>query len=245
MPMKRLSAAFSCLALWAMLIVPASASRVSPMAVELDPFGRGSVARIQFTNTADRDFPIEVVAYVGEITEDGQLELKPADDDFLIFPPQIVIAPLQEQIVRIQYVGEPEIDRARVYYISLSELPIQLEAGTPKVQVTVRFNVFVSVEPEGVSAIPRTEMIEAAVVEEKQGINVRVANDGMGMLLAGQRKWTISGNTASGEAFTSVLEADRMGIILGAGIVAPEKARKFFIPLELEVDPASVTVTIE
>lgn len=244
--MIRLSRALAAfLACVAILTAPAHASRVSPMAVELDPFGRGSVARIEFTNTADRDFPIEVRAYLGEITEDGQLQLTPADDDFLIFPPQLVIAPLQGQVVRVQYVGEPDLDEARVYYIALSELPIELEGGTPKVQITVRFNVFVSVEPDGVSASPRVDTVEPAIIDEASGVNVRVANDGKGMLLAGSRNWTVAGMTTSGEPFTREFDSAQMGVTLGAGIVAPGKARQFFIPLDVEIEPASVTVEIE
>lgn len=242
---RHLRAAIAVLFLWGMLQSPALASRVSPMAVELDPFGRGSVARIEFTNTANRDFPIEVRAYLGDITEDGELNLVPADDDFLIFPPQMVIGPLEGQVVRVQYVGEPDLDEARVYYIALSELPIELEGGSPKVQITVRFNVFASVEPEGVSAVPRIDTVDVAIVEEVAGVNVRLANDGKGMLMAGQRSWTVTGMTVSGEPFEREFPAARMGTVLGAGIVAPGKARNFFIPLEIEADPASVIIAIE
>ncbi|WP_298335818.1 fimbria/pilus periplasmic chaperone [uncultured Erythrobacter sp.] len=216
------------------------------MAVDLDTFGRGSVARIQFTNTADREFPVEVRVYLGEISEDGELELTPAEDDFLIFPPQTVIDPLGEQVIRVQYVGEPALEQAKVYYVSLSELPVPLEAGGgPKVQVTVRFNVFVNVQPEGAEALPRVDTIESAEVEEEKGIRVRLANDGNGMLLAGQRAWRITGNTTSGEAFEREFTTAQMGVIVGAGVVAPSKARNFFIPLSIDVDAASVAVDIE
>lgn len=222
----------------------AHASRVSPMSVELEPFGRDSIARIQFTNTADRDFPLEVRAFRGDITEDGELTLTPADEDFLIFPPQLVVAPLKEQVIRIQYVGNPNPAQAQVYYLSVRQLPVELEPGAPQIQVTVTFNVFVDVEPEGLEAIARVDTISPAEREGETGIEVRVANDGNGMLLAGRRDWVVSGKRKNGDDFNLTLNAAQMSSTIGVGVVAPGKARRFFLPLDPDVDPETVIIAL-
>jgi len=240
-----------CMAILAFALVAlapmgtAHASRVSPMSVDLEPVGRGSVARIQFTNTADRDFPVEVRAFRGEITEDGQLELEAADEDFLLFPSQLVVAPLGEQVFRVQYVGNPDLTEAQVYYLSVRQLPIELDEGAPQVQVVVNFNVFINVEPDGTVVAPRVGAIEAAEGEDSTGIAVQVVNDGTGMLLAGKREWAVSGRTLSGETFSNTYNPAEMGIKIGVGIVAPGKARRFYIPLEGEIDASSVTVDLK
>src|SRR5690606_8685554 len=81
--------------------VTAEAARVSPMIVEVAPVGRGSIARVELTHPSEREFPVEVQMFRGVISEDGQLELTPADDDFLLFPTQIVVPARSQQIFRV------------------------------------------------------------------------------------------------------------------------------------------------
>lgn len=234
-----------CLASATIPLGGASASRVSPMSAELEPFGRESIVRIQYSNTADREFPVEVRAFRGEISEEGELTLIPADEDFLIFPAQQLIAPLSEQVFRAQYVGEPDLDEARVYYMSMRQLPIELEDGPPQVQVTVTFNVFVSVEPDDVEGVPRVDTISAETRDDAQGINVRLVNEGKGMLLASRQGWNIRGRTAAGELFEIKLNPAQISNRIGVGVVAPGKARRFFVPLDFAVDAESVSVELQ
>lgn len=222
----------------------AHASRVSPMSVELEPFGRDSIARIQFTNTADRDFPLEVRAFRGDISERGELTLTPADDDFLIFPPQLVVAPLKDQVIRVQYIGNPDLAQAQVYYLSVRQLPVELESGSPQIQVTVTFNVFVDLEPEGLDVKPRVDTIIPAEQEGVPGVEVRIANDGDGMLMAGRKSWTVAGKRQNGEAFSLEMNPAQMSSTIGVGVVAPGKARRFFFPLEPDMNPETVTVIL-
>lgn len=223
----------------------AQASRVSPMSVELEPFGRGSVARVQFVNTSGREFPIEARTYRGVISEEGELELIPADEDFIVFPPQLVVAPREEQIFRIQYIGEPELDQAQVYYLSISQLPVELEPGAPQIQVLVNFNVFVSVEPDGLDPEPRVDTVSPDTKEDVDGVVVRLANDGPGMLLASDFGWNVTGLNEDGSEFSQRLDPAALSSIIGVGIVAPGKARQFFLPIEEGVDRTTVQVALD
>src|SRR5690606_4453814 len=72
---------------------PVEAARVSPMTGEMTPTGRGSTARIEVTNSDDRSWPVELRMYRGDVSETGELTLTPADEKFVVFPPQVVITP--------------------------------------------------------------------------------------------------------------------------------------------------------
>lgn len=235
-----------CLVLCALSVASSAlASRVSPMALDIAPYGRESVGRVQFVNTSNREYPVEARVFLGEISEDGELALMPADDEFVVFPPQLVLPPLGEQVFRVQYVGEPELDRARVYYLSLQQLPVELEAGPPQVQVLVNFNVFINVEPEGTSAVARVDTVTTETRDNVAGVLVRVANDGNGMLLAGQLAWRLVGTTKSGEPFERKFTPAELGTIVGVGVVAPGKTRKFFFPLDADIELASVSAELK
>lgn len=140
---------------------PAHAARVSPMIVELQPNGGGSTARVELTNDADRDIPFEARVMRGEINETGDLTLTPADEDFLVFPVQTVVQRKSQQVFRVQYVGEPDLAKSAIYYLSIQQVPVQFEPGKSQVQVVVNYNILVNVVPKAgkpvamvVSALP-------------------------------------------------------------------------------------------
>lgn len=238
-------AVMSAISLGFLATTTANASRVSPMSVEIEPSGRGSVARVQFVNTSARDFPIEARAFRGVISEEGELELIPSDDDFIIFPPQRVIEPRGDQVFRLQYIGEPNLDRAQVYYLSIRQLPVELMPGDPQIQVLVNFNVFINVEPQNTVATPRVDTINAQARENVEGVEVRVANDGTGMLLAGELTWSLTGRNVDGTPFERKIVPAELANLVGVGVVAPGKARKFFLPIDATVDRSSIAITLE
>lgn len=219
---------------------PASASRVSPMLLELAPQGGKSIGRVQFTNTADAQFPVETMMFEGEISEIGELTLKPADEDFLVFPAQMIVPPKGDQVFRVQYVGEPELDRSKIYYLSIKQVPVDLETGDPKVQMVVRYNILVNMEPRGMRAEPRVMSVSKSEKDGVKGYEVRVRNDGNGIMRAGQTAWTFS----AGEK-TFELDGPTMLSTIGVGVVAPEKERLFFVPVDWDDAGEDVSITFD
>src|SRR6478735_468473 len=155
------AAAFAALALSS----AADAARVSPMIVDLEPSGNGSVARVELTNDAQRDIPFEVRVMHGEISEAGELTLTPADDDFLVFPAQAIVQSNTQQVFRLQYVGNPDLSQSDIYYMSIQQVPVQIAPAQSQVQVVVNYNVLVNVVPDGTRAEAVVESVEAALLQ--------------------------------------------------------------------------------
>lgn len=281
------------------------------MIVDLDPAGRGAVARIELSSDSDRTIPYEVLMFRGDISVDGKLTLVPADDEFLVFPTQVLLEGNSRQVFRIQYVGDIELAKSEIYYMSIQQVPVALEeAQASQVQVVVNYNVLVNIVPNNASADPAIRSISAAsrfveiepvqeeaaessaadarsetdatkattedqseteesvsstagtdgvegtadeqpaeqpapTQREVRGLEVLVGNDGNRYFLAGLSVWKIKGTTLAGEEFDSELTADQISRFVGAGVVAPGKERRFFLPLEQQLDPASVEIEIE
>ena len=227
----------SLLFAWAaamLAVVPASleAARVSPMIVEIEPLGRGSIARVELTNPGEAEFPVEAQIFRGTITEAGELELTPADEDFLLFPTQIVVPPRSQQVFRVQYIGEPELAASEIYYMQIRQLPVDISPGQSQVQVVVNFNVLVNVIPDGADPAPAIESIRPAVREETTGIEVRLTNRGTRYFTAGTLPWRVSGTAEDGTALDMRLTATEMARLIGVGVVAPGRTRIFFIPTD-------------
>ena len=243
----------------------AEAARVSPMIVELEPAGNASVARVELTNDAARDIPFEVRVMRGDISEDGELTLTPADDDFLVFPPQSIVQARSQQVFRLQYVGDPQLDKSAIYYMSIQQVPVKVEPEQSQVQVVVNYNVLVNVVPRGTSPEAVVESVEATVrqpeVEEtpetedetagvqvapppQPGILVRVGNRGPRYFFAGMSRWKVTGVTEDGQTYSRDYRPEEMSRVVGVGVVAPDRTRAFFIPTEAPLAPDSIRVEV-
>ncbi|MEL7445024.1 MAG: hypothetical protein AAGK02_04340 [Pseudomonadota bacterium] len=307
------------------LPAPAMAARVAPMIVDLEPIGRGTTARIEMASDSARDIPYEVLMMRGEISEDGRLTLVPADEDFLVFPTQVLLESNSRQVFRIQYVGEAELAESQIYYMSIKQIPIAFEeVERSQVQVVVNYNVLVNVVPDGAEAEPVVRSITAATrevpaaapvaaaeatpddadsetaesaspdeapdeaaaidsgepensteveaaepattgtidevddatpsataepapppMETISGLEVRLGNDGNRYFLAGLSIWKIKGKTVDGENYDEEFAADKIARSIGAGVVGPGKERIFFLPMETQLDPETVSIEIE
>lgn len=235
----------------------AQAARVTPMSLDLQPTGTRSSARIEVTNNEDKQLPMEVRMYKGVIGERGELDLQPADEKFLVFPPQTLIGPNGQQVFRVQYLPDAPPMQSEVYYAAVSQVPVQLPADQSRIQVLMRFNVLVNVVPDGTKPDPSVTSVTPIVREtpipsdkpvpgtpatdkpaaeaapkmrSEPGLEVRIENKGNRYFAAGRSGWAITGTDAAGKPYTATLSAAEMSEKIGMGIVAPGKARIFFVP---------------
>jgi fimbrial chaperone protein len=252
----------ACIAGLMLTASPADAARVAPMSIDLTPTGSGSVARIEVSNAEDRVLPMEVRMYRGVITEDGRLDLEPADDRFIVFPPQIVLQPQTQQVFRIQYIPDAELTQSEVYYASVSQVPVNIEPTESRIQVLMRFNVLVNVVPSGTAPEPTISWARSVVresrlpddpnlsetdraqVHREQGVEVRIENRGTRYYAAGRNGWTITGTDESGAAFSQSFTQAQISDKIGMGVVAPGRARVFFLPIDRPLREGSVNVTL-
>lgn len=214
-------------------LVPAAAeaARVSPMIVEVAPLGRGSIARVELTNPSEGEFPVEVQMFRGAISEHGELELTPADDDFLLFPAQIVVPARSQQVFRVQYIGEPELAASEIYYMQIRQIPVDITGNNEsQVQVVVNFNVLVNVIPSGASPEPIVESVRPTEREGAPGLEVRLTNGGTRYFTAGTSRWHLSGTGEDGTVLDLRLPPEEVAKLIGVGVVAPGRSRVFFFP---------------
>lgn len=243
--MKRFVAAFcAALLIFAGIGFQAIAARVTPMVVTIKPSGPASVARLEISNPSDGAFPVEIQMFRGEISEMGELSLTAADEDFLVFPTQMVVPAKSQQALRIQYVGAPDLSQSVVYYAAVRQIPVEMTGAESKVQLIVNFNVLVNVVPDGTRPDPHVEVLSTAVRDDVPGVEVRVSNKGNRYLSAGSVSWQISGSGVDGATSELSRTSADMAKAVGVGVVAPGKSRIFFVPTERLLTAQSVRVTL-
>src|SRR5688572_29272673 len=114
--------ALATLALMLLPLSSAMAMRVSPMVLEMEANGSAAVARIEVQNVNQGNLAFETRIYRMTFDENGEVVETPADDKFLVFPPQGVLPPGGRQVVRLQWVGALDLAASESYYVSVNQL---------------------------------------------------------------------------------------------------------------------------
>ncbi len=256
-----------------MLIAPlnsafAGALSVEPLFIELAPGASGAV---RVRNTSDAPMTVELTVDERSIDVNGKQSRTDAEEAFILFPPQGVIAPQQVQIFRIQPLTS-DSEKSRSYFLTVKQLPVKLapiEGGGTRLQVVFAFDVAVHNTPRGsksnmqfVSASLDTTQIEKAPAadappqardaqkptpefETIPAVAVKIRNDGNKYLYLHEYDYVVTGIDENG-AKVEIPSWDENAIIDAAkvSLVQPGAERIFKLPLRGQPTLKSVDVRI-
>ena len=242
------AAAVIAAALLICVATAAAAMRVSPMVIEMTTTGSGAIARIEVQNLNQARLPFEIRVTRVDYDENGNATETPADDDFLVFPPQGLVPPGGRQVARIQWVGPPEIPASRSYYFSVNQLPIQLDAqsGTQpagQVQIVYHMKALVVVAPP--NATPNVQATDAHAGEYQPavppgttppppvpGVQITLHNSGRRHAMMSALRWVVDGPGRDGRPQQLIFTQDELNRIIGTGYVGPLTGiRTFHLPV--------------
>ena len=263
--LNRLGALIGGLAAGLLVMSAAWAMRVSPMVSELTTTGAGSAARIEVGNVGGAALPFETMITRMEIDANGDIVETPADEDFLVFPPQGLVPVGGRQVVRVQWIGEPTIESSHAYYLWVKQLPVATDPTVPEsggalsVQVLYTMKALIVVAPPG--AQPKIEIVSAtpamvtpptpdvdpslsgseapAAPVAEPGVEIVVTNSGKRYALMSGATWIVEGTDKAGQSFRREYSSDDISQTIGVGYLAPLGGKRTFkVPTGVELDPA-------
>ncbi|WP_126176163.1 fimbria/pilus periplasmic chaperone [Tsuneonella rigui] len=236
------SVAAVCLA--AAPVSQAAAMTVQPVVLDLQTAGRGMSQVITVENTFSTPLPVELQIQQLELTEDG-VKLTGVDPgDLLVFPPQALIQPGQTQSFRVQYVGDPDLQESKHYYITVAQLPVKLPEGQSAIQILYNFQVLVSIGPQG--GKPAIAVVDSAVSDDAGHHNplITVRNDSANYGYLSQGKLRVVARDAAGnEVARETLNGPEIQQRMGFGLIGGHQTRKVRLPVELPTAAGTVEVT--
>ncbi len=243
----------------AVLVPPATAMRVSPMVVEMETTGSNAVARIEVQNINPGKLAFQTRVYRMELQEDGSVVETPADDQFLIFPPQGALPPSGRQVVRLQWVGDPALATSQAFYISVEQLPIAFDPGSEEavaaqVQVLYNMRALVVVAPPGakpdVSPVSARQVIYQppapagtdALPPKIEAIEVVLRNNGRRHAMMSNFGWQLEGHDPEGGWLRVDVSPEELTTALGTGYVPAQGQRTFYLPVSgFDAQPIKLT----
>ena len=231
--LKRVGAVLVALAI---TILPAASTAMSvqPVVIDMTTVGRGMSATITVENSFTTPLPVELTVQELGFDENGVVPTGVDPGDLLIFPPQAIIAPGRTQSFRIQWVGDPEIERSKHYYITVAQMPIELAEGQSGIQILYNFQTVVSVAAPVGQADLSVVSAEPVEQEGKTVVSLLVKNDGNTYDYVSRQRLALEMRNAAGEkVFEQTLTGAEIQQIAGFGLIGPETRRRLIIPIEL------------
>ncbi len=259
-----------CLGLFAFTGAPAWAGSLSvePLFVEVTP---GSSGAIRVRNTSDSPMTVELSVAERNVDAMGIQTKIDAEDAFILFPPQGVVAPQGIQVFRMQPISA-DPSKSHSYFLTVKQLPVKLDpiaGGGSRLQVVFAFDVAVHTTPRGsksdakfVGAALDTTQIEKAPpanapplaantprpkpeFETVPAIAVTVRNDGNKYLYLHDLDYIATGIDAAGNK-VEIPNWDMNAIIDAAkvSLVQPGATRTLKLPIRNTPALKSVEVRI-
>lgn len=233
---------------WAAFTAPVLAMRVSPMVLEMESRGSGAVARVEVQNINKGNLAFETRVFLMTFNEQGEMVETPADDRFLIFPPQGVLSAGARQVVRLQWVGEPDLAASSAYYVSVQQLPVAFEPKAnesigAQVQVLYNMRALVVVAPPGAKPDVKAKTVHqlnyqppAAAGSDKlppmqDGVQITLRNDGRRHAMMSNFGWRLEGTDAKGEKLRVDIAPEELNRAVGTGYVPALGERTFRVPV--------------
>ena len=187
---------------------------VKPAVIRIEERDGRFETEFQITNVrgAPLALEIEVEERVFGIT--GGEERVDAEDDFLIFPIQMIIDPRDTQTVRVSYLGDIA-DTSRSFRLHVTEVLAPLsedETDSLTVRTNFRFSPALHVIPEGSEADLRVEAMTSETGQDgKTELVLAVRNDGTRFAYLSEKQIEIGGMTITSEELTKAMEPRPVG----------------------------------
>lgn len=199
--------------------------RVEPMSYDLSPSGTGARQDLRVENTSAQPTPVDVFVERREILPDGSEKRTPADDDFLIFPPQGIVPGNGFQTFRVQYVGAP-ITRTVLYSVTIAQQPVDMSgSGDSGVQVLFNLGTLAAVSPP--NSEPNVVVETVAPSAEAAKLTVTVSNEGSRYTRLRTGRWTFTAANGASE----ILEGEALQKAIAQPLIEPGTRRVIELPV--------------
>jgi fimbrial chaperone protein len=175
--MGRFFAVFTLL-IWGFAAVsPAAALKITPFKVSVAPGTQGATQVFRIENNSAAPAAIQVSALTWDIGPDGREINHDAEDEFIVFPAQLVLAPYESKSVRVQWLGDTPLESERAYRLLAEQIPVSLQNTPPSgiaVRFLLRFKAALYVTPP--HARSDIQLQDAVVMQDR--LRVTVVNKG-------------------------------------------------------------------
>ena len=230
----------------------AEAFEMLPIYQELAPLGPGATSTFHLVNNGEEIEAIQLSMHERLPSEDGfDLWGDSADENFLIYPPQVILRPGQSQAIRISWLGETEIDKELAFRLVAEQVPVRLTeapANSANLELLLRFVGSVYIVPKDAKAAIVVSSIEKKVNDKGIAeLVMRLGNTGSKHHLIEKAEVTFTpinedGSLNKDKAIT--LAEDKIPGLFESNVLI-DVTRKYVMPWPEDLPKGKVQATID
>lgn len=216
------------------------AQSVQPMVYQLETIGNNSSTNLTIENTKSSAITYEMVAVKVSHDEMGNETRTDAEDDFLIYPPQTLVAPGKKQIIKVKYVGDPQLELSQTYRILVNELPVDLSGGENSgISVAINFSTLCNVVPTGSSAA-----LEVTELSQAEGDKWSITIENSGTRFSRLTETIVEVSSLNDPSKKKVFRNEYISDLFNKNLVAPKSKLKLEMPAIEGFEPGNTKITI-
>ena len=219
---------------------------LKPIVLQLTPSGAGASQQMTITNSHKVPIAIEVKAYRRVQKPDGTDVLTLENNDIIISPPQMVVAPGTSQAFKVRWVGDANPTSELSYRIVTTQLPINFRSESKgdvsaKVSLNYTYEAALYIVPKG--SAPSASIESAAPVTDEKGktwLEFVIKNSGNARALLDQPRITLRPGAGGAEVTLSgqqLVDLQNLNILAGG-------ERKVRIAWPEALAPSAVTASL-
>ena len=221
---------------------------LTPMSQSLEPSGKGSTQSFLLENTGGETLPIQISMTERKMDALGNESNPEADDQFIVYPPQLILKPNEKRTVRVTWAGDPKPDHELAYRIIAEQLPVETEKKDKKkgamIHMLLRYLGAIYITPRGVTS---NVLIASSLLDSKKNEMVLTfENSGKAhQVLRGLKLKIISADHPENN-LTLNTDAAELKDIAGQNILALSQRRfRFPWPEKIPKGPVRVELALE
>jgi fimbrial chaperone protein len=242
--------ALACASAWMAPPVAHAAFELNPITANLSPSGPKAMSSFTVQNTTDEKLPVQINIVPREPDVFGKEVYKDSvesDDQFQIYPSQLILNPREKRTVRVSWVGNPNVKVEQCFRIIAEELPFDIEdpnktynKPTGKVRVATKYIGSIYITPQGAlsNLVANIEPIRAA--EPQLNLDLQNTGNAHQVLKKSKLKLTSAANKATAE-----IPSDQLDGLLYNQNVLPGKTRRFTMPWPKNIPVGPVKASFE
>lgn len=227
----------ACFAALALGAAAAQALSFTPIETDFSPAGRGATQVFRLENTTAEPAAVEISVKTRAMQTNGEDTLGDADDQFNIFPAQVVLQPGQAQTIRVQYTGPAQLEAERAFRLIAEQLPIdvgQAPQNGGRMRLLVKYVASAYVVPANARAVLGVQQVQAVQDGANRWLDVTIRNEG------NARKILKGARLAYGD---TVLEGAAVKGLAGENVLA-RTTRVFRIPAPARLPDSTTPVRL-
>jgi fimbrial chaperone protein len=185
--LRKISCLGFTIALLSSFAAPAQAFKLIPLSRIYSPTGSKATQSYEIENTTGEALAVELSTAKREMDLQGVDKLTPADTEFMIYPPQILLQPGESQTVRVTWLGNPNPETELAYRLIAEQLPIKLlpkatndksEQLTASVKLQMRYIGSIYIRPAMSQPNVIIDKIESKLDGNKPILEITLENQG-------------------------------------------------------------------